>query len=82
MTVLVNDNAGLKVAITVRIGSVPNIHTHATVLAIRRSHEVSVVKTRTVLSVCNDGVIFATATLEVVLLEVPSELSEAISAID
>lgn len=79
MTVLVNDNTSFKVAIAVRVGSVPEVHAHATILAVRRSHEVGVVETGAILSIGNDGIVFTTATFKVVLLEITSELSEAVS---
>jgi phage tail sheath protein FI len=67
---LVDDNAGLEVTVPVRERSVPEVHAHAPVLAIGRSHEVGVVEPGAVLRVGDNGVVLGTSATEVVLLEV------------
>jgi hypothetical protein len=79
---LVDDDTCLEVTITVGDGSVPEVHAHATVLTIGRGHEVGVVISGTVLSVGDDTIVLASTTTEVVLLEVTSDLIEAVAVVE
>jgi hypothetical protein len=78
---LVDNNACLKITITVRRGGVPEIHSATAVLAIRWCHEVGVVVSGTVLCVGNDSVAIATTTTKVVLLEVTRDFVKAITVV-
>lgn len=78
---LVNHDAGFKVAITVWDCSVPEVHPAPTVLTIRRGHEIRVVKSRTVLGICDNGITLLAAAAEVVLLEVTRDLIKAVAGL-
>jgi hypothetical protein len=79
---LVNDDAGFKIAVTVWDCSVPEVHPAATVLTVWRGHEVRVVKSRTVLGICDDGITLLAAASKVVLLEVTGDLIKAVSGLN
>jgi hypothetical protein len=75
---LVDDDARLEVAVSVRERRVPEVHAHAAVLPVGWGHEVRVVVSRTVLRIGNDGVVPLTTASEVVLLEVTRDFVEAV----
>jgi hypothetical protein len=73
----VDDNTCLEAGVALRSGSIPDVHAHARLLAIRRSGEVGVVGARAILGV-QDDIVGATATSTVVVdLEVTGSLVEA-----
>jgi hypothetical protein len=76
---LVNDNPRFKITVTVWSSGAPEIHSASTILAIGRRHEVSIVKTASVLCIGDHGVVLRTTTAKVVLLEITSDLVETIS---
>jgi hypothetical protein len=71
VTQFVDYDTSFEVAITVWKGGTPEVHPHAAVLPIRRSHEIGVVKSGTILGVSNDCVILSTSSTKVILLEIP-----------
>lgn len=74
-----NDNASLQVSVPVRVRSVPEVHPAATILTIRRRHEVGIVITAAILSIGDDGVVLCASTSKVVLLEVTGNFIKTIS---
>jgi hypothetical protein len=75
--VFVDNNTSFEAGIALWGGSVPNVHAHARLLAIRRSGKVGVVGTRTILGVQN-GLVGTTAACTVVVdFEVAGSLVEA-----
>ncbi len=76
---LVNDDASFKIAVAVWVCSVPYVHPTPTVLPVWRSHEIRVVKSRTVLGICDNGVTLLAPASEVVLLEVAGDLVKAVT---
>lgn len=52
---------------------------HAPILSVRGGHEVGIVESTSILSICNDSVASFTTFLKVVLLEVAGGLGEAIT---
>jgi len=70
VTQFVNNNTSFEVAITVWKVGIPEVHPHAAVLPIRRSHEVGVVESGTILGVSNDCVILFASSTKVILLEI------------
>ena len=79
MRQLVNDDASLQIAITVRVRCLPQVHPAPTILPIWRCHEVCVVKSRSVLGICDDCVPLLSTTSEVMLLEVAGNFVETIT---
>lgn len=79
VTELMDNDAGFKITVPIRQGSVPEVHAHATVSAIRRGHEVCIVVSRTILGISDHGVVLSSSASEVVLLEVPRHLVETVS---
>jgi hypothetical protein len=75
----VDDDTSLQITVSVREGSVPQVHAHAPVLAVRWGHEVRVVVSGTVLGVSDDGVVLGTTSAKVVLLEVSGDFIESVS---
>lgn len=81
MRVLVNDDTGLKVSITVRLLAGPRVHAHAGTRAVGRGSKVGVIGTRAVLSVGLNGVAAEPATSKVVLLEVAGFFVESVPVV-
>jgi hypothetical protein len=75
---LVDDDASLEVAVSVRQSRVPEVHAHASILTVRWGHEVGIVESRAILGIGDDGVVTLAATSKVVLLEVPRDFVEAV----
>lgn len=78
---LVNDDTGFKIAIAVRVCSAPQVHPAPTVLPVWRGHEIRVVKSRTVLGICDNGVTLRATASKVVLLEVAGDLVKAVTRV-
>lgn len=78
----VNNNAGLKIAIAVRVRGIPQVHPAPTVLPVGGSHKVGIIISGTVLGICDDRIPFHATTSEVVLLEVAGDFVEAITGYD
>jgi hypothetical protein len=78
---LVNNDASFEVAITVWDCSVPQVHPAPTVLTVWRGHEIRVVKSRTVLGICDNGIALLAAASKVVLLEVARDLIKAVAGL-
>jgi hypothetical protein len=78
MTEFVNNNPSLQVPIAIWRSSVPQIHPAASILTIWWCHEVGVVESTAILSVCDDSVILLTPTTKIVLLEIAGNLVKAI----
>lgn len=74
--VLVENDTGVEGAVTVGGRLSPEVHAHASVLAIRGSGKVGVVGARAVLGVQDDHVVATAALVVVVGLEVTSSLGE------
>ena len=75
------DNTSFKVAavaIMVWKGGILEVHPHAPILPIRRSHEVGVVESGTILSVSNNCIILGA---KVVLLEIACKFVKSIPTI-
>lgn len=81
MAQFVDNNASFKIAITVGGGSVPKIHTAASLLTVRRCHEVRVVVSAAVLGVGNNCIIALATAAEVFLLEVTGDLVESVTIV-
>ena len=79
VTQFVNNNTSFEITITVRKSSIPEVHPHAAVLPIRRSHEVGVVESGTILGISNDCVIPLASSTKVILLEVACKFVKTIS---
>jgi hypothetical protein len=80
MRIFVNNDSGFEVTITVGLSmDVPNVHTHSSVLAIRRGHKVGIVIAGPVLGVSNDGIIILATTTKVELLKVARLFSETVA---
>jgi hypothetical protein len=79
MRQLVNDDASLQIAIAVRVRRLPQVHPAPTVLPIWWCHEVCVVKSRSILGICDDCVPFLSTTSKVMLLEVAGDFIETIT---
>lgn len=73
-----DNDTGLQVAISVGIGSIPEIHTAAAILTIRRCHEIGIVEPGTILCIGDDSVVLRASTAEIVLLEVACDFIESI----
>jgi hypothetical protein len=76
-----NTSFKLEVAITVRKVGIPKIHPQAAVLSIRRSHEIRVIESGTILGISNDCVVLGASSTEVILLEIARNFIKSISAI-
>ena len=76
---LVNNNTGFDVSISVGRVRVPDVHSHSTLLAVRRGHKVGIVAGRVVRVLCigNYSVTASTALAKVVHLEVARHLVES-----
>jgi hypothetical protein len=76
VSVLVDNNTSIKGAITLRVASIPQEHSHTSRLAIRRRREHGVVGVSSILSHENNLVVALTTRTVVVSLEVTSLLIE------
>lgn len=76
---LVDNDAGFEVTIAVWVCSVPYVHPAPTVLPVWRGHEIRVIKSRTVLGICDNGVALLATASKVVLLEVAGDLIKAVT---
>ena len=76
---LVNNDAGLKIAVAVRVRGVPEVHSAPTVLPVWGGHEVGIIVSGSVLSVCNDCIPFFATTTKVMLLEVTGNFVKTIT---
>ena len=76
VSVLMDNNTSVKRRVSHRSTVVPKVHPHAARLSIRRSRELRVVQTRSILGHKNDCIIGDTSSAVVVGLEVTSLLVE------
>ena len=74
-----NNDAGLEIAIAVRVRGVPEVHSAPAVLPVWGGHEVGIVVSGSVLSVCDNGISFLATTTKVMLLEVAGNFVKAIT---
>ena len=79
MRQLVNNDASLEIAVTVRVRRLPEVHPAPAVLPVWWGHKVCVVEPGSVLGICNDAVSFRSTTSKVMLLEVARKFVEAIA---
>ena len=76
---LVNNDTALEIPIAVRVRGVPEVHSAPTVLPVWGGHEVGIVVSGSVLSICNHCIPFLATTTEVMLLEVAGNFVKAIT---
>lgn len=77
MSVFVDNNARLEIAISLGVGSSPDVHSHTAIASISRGSKVGIVRSAAVLSVNNNEIICLTALSVVICLEVSCYLVEA-----